>query len=177
MDKVKNGCLWVNIFVVVSFLSIFSGCAYYEGSTSFLPTYVRKIHIMPFTNKSFRPQLEQVVTLELINQFIAQGWLIPSDKKDAEVILSGEIAKYDIEPLSYNEKMNIEKYKIRIVANVWLREAKQNKIVWYEEDVEVSTTVSSSNGIGEVKLESEAVNSIIRELAGKIVKRVVEGWK
>ena len=150
------------------------GCTY--TNPSILPSYIKKINITAFINESFRPDLDEKITSATTKEFIVDGRLIPAGKDEADAVLSGEIKQYALEPLSYSEKMNVEEYKVRIIINIWLKDLKQNKILWREDNIESWTTASSTQGGLEIKVENEAIDEVIEKLARKVVKRVIDGW-
>lgn len=164
-------CFSLFVFHCLLFLG---GCTY--TGPSILPSYIKKININSFLNESFRPDLDEKITSAVVKEFIADGRLIPSDKDKSDAILFGEIKQYILEPLSYTEKMDVEEYKVRIVINIWLKDLRENKILWRENNIEVWTTVSSIKGGLEIKIENEAINEVIEKLARKVVKRVIDGW-
>ncbi|OIN97579.1 hypothetical protein AUJ66_02745 [Candidatus Desantisbacteria bacterium CG1_02_38_46] len=168
--KVFISCiLWI-----VSCGLFFGGCVYV--GPSILPSYIKKININTFANESFRPDLDEKITSAVTREFIADGRLITTGEDESDAILFGEIKRYALEPLSYTEKMNVEEYKVRIIINIWLKDLKQNKILWREDNIESWAAASSTQGGLEIKVENEAINEVVEKLARKVVKRVIDGW-
>lgn len=150
------------------------GCTY--TSSSILPSHIKKINVTSFINESFRPDMDEKITSAIIKEFISDGRLTPADKENPDAILFGEIKRYFLEPLSYTEKMNVEEYKVWIIVDIWLKDLKENKILWRENGIESWTTASSTGGGLEIRVENEAINEVIDKLARKVVKRVIDGW-
>jgi len=162
------------ILSVIWCLFFLSGCAYV--STSVLPSYIHKIYISPLHNKSFRPDLPEKIYSSISREFIIDGRLTVTNEKDADAILYGEIIRYDLEPLSYTDQMKVQEYKVRIIIAIWLKDVRENKILWRQDNIEDFTTVSSTLGGLEVKVENEAINEVIQKIARRVVKRVIDGW-
>ena len=173
MNKIKINLAYCSIILFSAFL--LSGCGGYVA-TSLLPSYIKKINISSFINKSFRPDLPEKINTIVTREFIADGRLTVAGEQDADAILYGEITNYDLQPLSYSEQMNVQEYKVRIILSIWIKDVKENKILWQENNIEVFTTATSSTGGLEVKVESEAINEVIEKIARKIVRRVIDGW-
>jgi len=162
------------ILFTVCCVLFLGGCTY--TSQSILPVHIKKINITIFTNESFRPDLDEKITTAVTKEFIVDGRLIPSGEDEADAVLHGEIKQYILEPLSYTEKMNVEEYKVRIVVNIWLKDLRQEKVLWREDNIESWTTASSTRGGLEIKVENEAISEVVDKLARKVVKRVIDGW-
>ena len=174
--KVNAGFFNCSLLITaICSLFFLGGCSY--DTTSILPTYIKKINIEPFTNKSFRPDINDKLMSSAIKEFIADGRLTVSSKQDADAVLYGEIKQYSLESFSYTEKINAEEYKVRIVINIWLKDVKQDAILWHEDNIEAWTTASSvTKGGLEITVENEAINEVIEKLSRKIVKRTIDGW-
>ena len=173
--QLKSQELRVRVLIYSSlFTVLLQGCAYV--GPSILPSYIKRINIATFANESFRPDMDEKITSAVTREFIVDGRLIPSGKDESDAILFGEIKRYVLEPLSYTEKMNVEEYRVRIIINIWLKDLRQDKILWREDNIESWTTASSTKGGLEIKVENEAINEVIEKLARKVVKRVIDGW-
>ena len=174
MNKTRLAYCTCCCCIVLFSAILFGGCEY--KGLSILPSYIKKIHITPFSNKSFRPDLPEKMLLMVNKEFIADGRLLVCEENKADAILYGEISRYDLEPLSYSAQMKVEEYKVRIIVTIWLKDMRGAVILWKEEDVGAFITASSTLGGIEVKVENEAIDEVVEKIARKIVKRVIDGW-
>jgi len=62
------------------------------------------------------------------------------------------------------------------VLSFWLKDVKENNVLWREDNLENFTTVSSLTGGLEVELENDAIEEVIQKLSKRVVKRVIDGW-
>ena len=168
-----SGCLF-SCFVLLAFSVFLGGCGYV--GQSILPSYIKKIHVALFANKSFRPDLPEKILSTVTKEFIADGRLMASEENEADAILYGEITRYDLQPLSYSEQMRVDEYKVRIIVSIWLKDSRKGAVLWQEDHIEVFTTVSSTMGGLEVEVESEAIKDVVEKLARKVIRRVIDGW-
>jgi len=48
------------------------------------------------------------------------------------LILKGELVEFRKDPLRYNENNDVEEYRINLVVNISLRDSKEDKLLWEE---------------------------------------------
>ena len=162
-------------FKSVSFILIaifLSSCAY--TAKTILPAHIKRIAIFTFKNKTFHYGLEDILTEAVIKEFIIDGRLQVGRREIADALLKGEITRYNLEPLSYDEENVVEEYKIQLLANITLKDLTTNEILWEEKDLEGEDTYSVR--LEPVETEQEGLEKAIEELARKIVSRTIEGW-
>lgn len=94
---VQNSCL---IALVVS-MGIFTSCASYHLGTSSDPGF-KTIFIENFKSDVDEPNLENLVSTTVIQQFQNDGTLQVTDRSKAEVILQGQITEFEMSPIRYS---------------------------------------------------------------------------
>lgn len=175
------------IFSVFILMPLFLfGCGYTTGSL--LPSHLKTIYVEDFKNKIditnepsdeggfriYRAGVETDITKEIIDQFIFDGHLRIVGKDDADLILSGELIDYYKQPLRYDKFDNVEEYRIIVTVNMVLRDTVEDRIMWKEDnfigwdEYRLSGAFASS--------EDDARKAAIKDLADKIVEKVIEGW-
>jgi len=162
------------LLVTGYWLLILNGCTY--SAVSLLPAHIKKICIAGFENKSYRPDLPEKILQSVTREFIIDGRLVVCGEGEADALLFGEISRYDLQPLSYTEQMKVQEYKVRIVLSFWLKDVRENKVLWQENELENFITISSSTGGLEVELENDAIDEVVQKLSRRVVKRVIDGW-
>lgn len=167
-------------------LTMVYGCGY--TTRSMISSQYRTIYITPFTNriefisqsdtgdkyKIYRPHLETDVTKAVINRYIFDGNLKSVEKGSADLILIGDILEFRRDPLRYDDNDNVTEYRLNVVVNIALWDAKENRKIWEENGYTGDFTyfVTGSQAISEDK----AVADSIQDLARRIVERTVEQW-
>ncbi|MFH1868052.1 MAG: LPS assembly lipoprotein LptE [Candidatus Omnitrophota bacterium] len=171
------------LFIV---LISFSGCGYTTGSL--LPPHIKNVYVESFANnipiteevsdqriyKTYRPRLEIDITRAIIDKFIFDGHLKLVQKKDADVVLSGELIDFRREPTKYGNDDNVEQYRIAISVDMEFKSIKDNKMLWEEKGFTGSEdyyTVGS-----QARSEESAVADAIDDLARRVVERAIEVW-
>ncbi len=174
-----------------------TGCGY--TTRSMLYGKYNTIYIAPFVNKVditqesfsankyriYRPMLETDITKKVINRYLFDGNLKPVKEGVADLVLKGELVEYRKDPLSYTgDTENVTEYRINVNVNLSLWDAKENKLLWQENNFNGNYSYFTSvdferagvNSSRIVVSEATAVNNAVEDLARRIVERTVEQW-
>lgn len=153
-----------------------------------LPGHLKTVFVDPFKNKIdvsaepsdkealkiYRPGSENDITSAIISQFIKDGHLRVVKKEAADLIVTGELADYYKQALRYDRQENIEEYRIIVVVNMELKDTVKNKIMWKENNFVGYHTYRLTGPFA--SNEDTAREEAIKDLAQKIVEKVIEGW-
>ena len=151
------------------------GCAY--TSTSILPPHIKRIAVPVFSNATFKAGLETMLTDAVIREFLTDGRLEVSSEDRADAILYGRISYYFLDPTRYDSMGRVEEYRIWVLVTISLKDLKDGKVLWTEENMEGQTTFSPLGGSGlSPESEEQAISRVVRKLAKDIVLRTIEGW-
>ncbi|MBL7068541.1 MAG: LptE family protein [Candidatus Omnitrophica bacterium] len=176
---------YANLTVLLSVLFI-AGCGYTTGSL--LPSHLKTIYVEDFKNKIdvstepsdkegyriYRAGLENEVTSKIIDLFIQDGHLQIVDDYQANLVLTGELLDYYKQPLRYDKFDNVEEYRIIVTVSMVLRDIVKDRIMWKEDEFIGYDTFRLTGGFA--SSEDEARAGAIKDLAEKVVEKVVEGW-
>lgn len=173
--------------IAVALLAIAaSGCAY--TTRTLLDPSLKTIWVDNFANKikitaeqsnlrmyrGYRPGMEIDLTKAVIDRFILDGNLSRANRDQADLILSGDLVDFRKEALRYDSNDNVEEYRIKMIVDMELVNAKTGKVLWTEKGFSGESTYRTGGSLA--KTESAAVNEAIEDLARRIVERTVEGW-
>jgi hypothetical protein len=175
-----------NLLILSVLVIIFSGCGY--TTSSLLPPDLNSIHVANFANKIdptkeitdkraaffYRPGLETDITRKTIDDFIYDGHLDVKNKKEADLLLEGDLVDLEQYPLSYSKGGDVEEYRVEIFVNLKLFNNRTGKLMWKEDSFmgQSSYDITGPNA----KSEGEAINDAVRDLSVRIVERTVEAW-
>lgn len=159
-----------------------AGCGYTARSA--LPSQYQRIYVEPFKNnvditryqgQVYFPLLEVKVRNAVEDRFLFDGNLRISDTApDADMILKGDLTGYEKEPLRYFDNQDVEEYRIRIIMNLNLKDARTGETIW-EENGFVGESTYLLSGSGAIS-ERTAVDNATLDLARRVVERTVENW-
>ena len=174
------------VFLLAVSLLLTGGCGY--TTTSLLPPELDSIHIDNFINKIdptreisnrrstyfYFPGLENDITRSVIDGFIFDRHLDIKSKKDATLLMEGQLVDLQQYPLSYNKNEDVVEYRIEIYVNIKLYNNRSGKLMW-EEDKFMGWSSYDVTGPN-ATTESGGIKKAVKDLAQRIVERTVEAW-
>lgn len=156
--------------------ALLTGCTGYRLGTM-LPASIQTIFIPTFENDTNEPLIEMDATRAAIAEIQRDGSLkLVKDEKAADAILSVRLRSFDLNPLAYDRssKARPNEYRIILVASLVLTDAKTGKVL-----VEYGAARGEANIVvaGDMTTAKRTgLPAVSRDLAHKIVERVVEAW-
>jgi len=170
-------------FLYGSFLLLLlTGCGYTTKST--LAGHLKTIYVEPFKNSIsyssegrrnlYFPLLEVDARNAIISRFLFDGNLKIAREGEADLILKGELIRYERNGLSFTDNDDVKEYRIHIYVSLELFDTHINEIFWTEPSFIGEATYFVSGP--QVKSEEAAVDEAIVDLARRIVERTIENW-
>ncbi len=162
---------------VIAFLSLIllfllTGCGY--TPRPLLGTGLGTITIENLGNKTYQPGLEVLLTQAVRGEFIFDGTLKVVRKAQADLLLSGAVVSYILEPLSYAQDDKAESYRLRIRAKLTLKNLKTDKVVWQDRIVEGDARYLLVGSLAST--ETQARGKALKNLAREIVRQTIDIW-
>jgi hypothetical protein len=163
-----------------------AGCGY--TTSSLLPSNYKTIYVENVVNKinvtaeqsnlrmyrGYRPGMEIQLTKAIIDRYLFDGNLRTAPENKADLILKTELIDYKRDALRYDGDNNVEEYRIKLIVNMELVDAKTGARVWRENGFAGETTYNVSGRLAES--EEEALVKAMEDLARRIVERTIEAW-
>jgi len=157
-----------------------SGCGYRLAGTGgqFLPEHIKVLVVLPFENRTTRPEIEQRVTEEVANQLSRRGsYEVVADRAAADAMLEGAITRYHTSPVEFGPESRATRVEALVVIQATLRELATDEVLWSQQglvfreqfDVDVLTEDFFDK-------ESIALDRIARGAAGALVTSMLEGF-
>ncbi|MDI6736346.1 MAG: LptE family protein [bacterium] len=158
------------------FILSLSSCVHTPIRT--LPDHINSISIPIFTNQTFQYGLEGVLTNMVIEEFIKDGRLKVVDRESADAKLNGTIISYERVPFSYDNKGNVDKYRVSISVRLELTDVPNNKLLWQEQYQEVVLYIPPTSSYQpkdfDLTSEQEAIHKTLSKIAYYIVSRTIK---
>jgi hypothetical protein len=159
-------------------LLLTAGCSksFFKAAPMNLPPYIHKIAVRPFTNHTPQYGLEDKLTLATQSEFNRDGRIQITSEDQADGIVVGDITKYILEPLSYDNNHVPTEYKLTILVNVSFIDKVKSQTLWIEPSMigELRYFVASSGFAGSLT-EADAQTTIWDQLSRDIATRTFEG--
>lgn len=183
MTMSRPRCLYVPALLLNLLVA---GCGYTTHSlldpnfkTIYVDNFVNDIKISAEQSnvrmyRGYRPGMETELTKAVINKFLYDGNLKIAAESKADLILRGRLLDYKREPLRYDDNMNVQEYRVKLIVNLILEDARAGKVVWEEKSFAGETTYRTDGP--SVKTEDAAINDAIADLSRRIVERTIEAW-
>ena len=180
----KNGTLAILLFVAL--MLVIGGCGY--TTSSFVCSDAKSIHVDNFANKinlteevtdrrmyiGYRSGMELSITREIIDRFLIDGNLKITQEKEADLILKGALIDFRKEALRFDSADNVIEFRVKVIVDMKLIDKKTGDIILEEKNF---TGESIYRTIGSfAKSEDSAIEDAIKDLAVRVVERIVEGW-
>ncbi|MBD3380531.1 MAG: hypothetical protein GF408_08755 [Candidatus Omnitrophica bacterium] len=163
-----------------------AGCGY--SSRSLLPPDLTSVHVENFDNDidptrvssdrrssfSYRPGLEVDITRAVIDGFIFDRHLDIKSRKQADLLLEGQLKDFRLSPLSYDGSDNVTEYRAELIVDLQLYNNNTGELMWREAGFMGQANYSIDGP--DAKSEAQAINDAVKDLAQRIVERTVEAW-
>ena len=109
-----------------------AGCGYaLVGTTSMLPEHVRVIAVVPFENRTKRPEIEQRVTEEVANQLSRRRrYRVVTDRTAADAVLEGAVTGYRTTPVQFTADGRASRVEVVVTIQATLRETASDEVLW-----------------------------------------------
>jgi hypothetical protein len=164
-------------FALFAFIISVIGCSSpYKPAPQLMPAHIKKLAVRPFANNTTQYGLEEKLTLQIVDEFVRDGRVaITNNEDEANGVIVGEIIKYILQPLTYDENLVAKQYKLWIILNVHFIDKSENVTLWTEpnmEGIEIFYDATQPGG----QTEEEVREMIWENLARDIVKRTFEGF-
>jgi outer membrane lipopolysaccharide assembly protein LptE/RlpB len=177
---VTRGASLTAAAALASLLSGVVACGYrLAGTGSVLPEHVKVIAVLPFSNRTERPEIEQRVT-EAVAQELSRrgGYEVVTDPAKADAVLEGVVTSYRTIPVEFTREGRESRSEATLTIQATLRDADSDAVLWnqsglvFKEQYEISEVES-----GEFfDRETLALDELARGVAGALATSMFEGF-
>lgn len=126
--------------LLITFSCSLVSCGYSMSGTGTLADGAsggyRSIAIPMFSNDTYEPLIEREVTAALKESVAYDGRLRLVDLDDADLVVEGRIARFELQPLTFDSSERIQEYRLKIVSVVKVIESSGEKVIWKDTRME-----------------------------------------
>ena len=154
---------------------LLTGCAGYRlGPTGGQTAGAKSIQVSPFVNQTLEPRLGEAVTAALRKSLQRDGTYRLATRSDADLIVTGEITRYNRFELSYQatDILTVRDYRIFLTAHVTARERSTGAVV-LDRVVTGYTPVRAGSDLA--SSERQALPLLAQDLAKNVSALLVDG--
>ena len=161
-----------------------AGCGYaLAGRGSFLPTYIQRIGIPTFVNRTTVFNLETLLTQKVRGEFIGRGkYQILPESTNVDALLTGEVTAVSITPVSFTSQQLASRYALTLTARIELRDLRENKVLWenpsvtFRQEYDATTGRDSTDPAAFFQQDTNSIERISTEFARTIVSAILEAF-
>jgi outer membrane lipopolysaccharide assembly protein LptE/RlpB len=167
-------CIRLFLFAL---LLLSSGCGYRLANDSGMANRltVAPVSIEMFTNRSYRPNIETVLTRELQDEFGRRGVRL-AGMNGGDLLLTGVVTSFVTTPISFTAADRIREYRATIVAEATLREAKSAKVLWKGSRQASQEYPTNPDNALQQNAEAAAIEAACRKLSSSIYQGIIEDF-
>lgn len=147
-------------------------------NTIYIDNFVNKIDVtQEITNvdqyRIYRSGLESDITNAVLDGFRRDGSLLIVPKGQGDLRLYGDLIKLGREPLRYDSNDNITEYRIYIIANLVMKNSKDEEL-WKESNFTGEATYTTTGPLA--RSEDSAIDDAIQDFQQRVIERTIEDW-
>lgn len=155
-------------------IAFFAGCANYQIGTT-LPKHLKTVYVETLRNQTGEPQVETTITAAILREFQRDGQLKVVSRDDADVVITGTLTEYKLEPMRYdrNNPKTTREYRAIIRGEIIaMDEVKGRRLV--KQKVSGSTKLAATGDL--VTARRNALPDAALDLGDEIVEAVISAW-
>jgi arginine/ornithine N-succinyltransferase beta subunit len=165
----------LELFALAAAAGLLAGCAgYHLGPVNGAVAGGRSIEVLPFNNQTLQPRLGDAVTQALRERLQTDATYHLVTHEPGDVVVSGVIARYNREGLSYLDKdvTTTENYRVGVIVHVIARERATGKVL-LDKSVKGYTLVHVGTDLADSERQSQSL--LAEDLARNITVLLTEG--
>lgn len=152
-----------------------TGCAGYRlGPSNGLTAGTKSIQVSPFANATLEPRLGEAVTTAVRKGLQRDGTYRLATQRDADIVVTGEITRYNRLELSYqpHDILTVRDIKLTLTAHVTARECSTGNVIL---DCTVTGETPIRAGPDLTNAERQALPLLAEDLSKKVASLLVDG--
>ena len=164
--------------------AMLAGCGYGlagRGNPNALPAHIRIISIPQFQNQSSTPEVDQVITAAVQQEFQGRGRFrtIP-DETGGDAILRGTISSVRTDAIAFDASNQVTRLAIVVTLNLEFVDVKDKKKIWERagwqgrEEYDISPGAIVADPAALFRQDSNALNRLARTLARSLVTSILD---
>ena len=154
------------------------GCGYHLSSESLTPSLTagKTIGIPMWRNKSYRMNLEAVMTGSLIDEFALRSGGKVVDENAADLLLTGTIVSYTEAAVAYSAVDLVSVYRMTMTVEAVLTDKRSEKVLWKGkfDASQDYPALSNPNVPNRMALQQNNEDAALLEISRKIAQKLYQ---
>lgn len=155
------------------------GCGYglVGSGAGVLPADVLSVAVLPFENRTNRPEIDQRVTEEVAREFSQRSRRkVIANPDAADAVMEGAIVRFDTRPVQFNASGRATRVETVVVLAGTLRERDTDRVLWSQGQLVFREQYEVADDSDLFAEETLALDDIARGAASTLVTSIVEGF-
>jgi outer membrane lipopolysaccharide assembly protein LptE/RlpB len=183
MTRVSS--VWRTVAAVWLAALCVSGCGYaLSGRGNTLPASIKVIGIPLFVNQSQTPEIDQIVTRAVREEFQGHGkYTVNPDIEGADAVLTATIVNVSYTVTAFNANHLAQRYAVIVTANVEFKDVKDNnKVLWanpaltFRDEYDVTSNAAGIDPASFFRSDANALDRLSRSFARSVVTAILEAF-
>lgn len=169
---------WLKQLICLLLGLLLFGCGYqFRGQSSRLPGDVRAVYIELLANRTTEPFLENRLTNAVSRRFARKREVdVVARRSSAQAILSGQIIRYESNPVSYDKFDEVAEYRSTMELAAVLSRADNGKTLWKGTLSWSEEYLANADKTIQDDAESAAVVQISERLSDELLAHLLENF-
>lgn len=164
----------MRFFVGAALAALIFGCGYYSTSSRTAKD-IKSIAVPFFENTTLEPNLEIIVTEQIIDNLVADNTLTVKDENAADAVLEGRIVSFQNVPFSFNQELNAEEYRVLISVEATLYKRGLDEAIWEKEMIKGDGAYFIDTDEEGFRYE-DALAEAVKEITDRVLNLTVQDW-
>lgn len=147
------------------------------GAGAVLPDTVATVAVLPFENRTQRPEIDQRVTEQVAREFARRSRRkVIADPAAADAVMEGAIVQFQTRPVGFNASGRATRVETVVVLAATLRESATDRVLWSQTQLLFREQYEVADDSDLFTEETLALDDIARGAASTLVTSIVEGF-
>jgi TolB-like protein len=167
---------WASIVVLASGAA---GCGYRLSGYNPALKHIEVIAVLPFENRTTRPEIEQRITEEVASQLARRSrYRVVTESTKADAVLEGAVTQYRTRPVLFTAEGRAERVEAFVTIQALLRQVSDDTVLWSQSGLifKEQFNVPPEETAEFFDQESIALDDIAQGAAGVLVTSIFEGF-
>ncbi|MFO7652436.1 MAG: LptE family protein [Candidatus Krumholzibacteriia bacterium] len=171
--RVRFGRATVAAVFALALVAAIGGCGIYSGTSGRVDESIRRVSVPYFENRTAEPNIEVLLTDEVISALQRDNTLKVVDESSADSVLRGSVTRYQVREAFTNPQQTVDEYQVQIALRLTFF-VKQTGTSIFEERTftGAGNYVLADPEFGEPEARAQAAQEIVND----VLAQVVEEW-
>lgn len=155
------------------------GCGYGLAGrgTGAIPEHIKVVALVPFENRTSRPEIEQRVTEQVATELVKRGrYKVVTSREGADALLEGAVDEYRTTPVQFTAEGRATRVEAVVSMEATFRDLATDEVLWSQSGLLFREQYDVPGGGEFTEQETVALEEIARGAAEVLVASIFEGF-